>query len=161
VTTTTTEVKGLAELEKFLDALPEKVQVKIARNAMSAGARVIRDEAKRLAPVKTGALRSSVRVSTRQQINGQITATIRAGGKTKTGDAFYAHFVEYGTEPHAIKPRPKGLFKVLKIGGVFVRSVNHPGAKARPFMRPAFDASALKSVDAFAAQLSKRISNLK
>ncbi len=147
----------MAELEKFLNELPEKVQVKVARNAMAFGARIIRDEAKTIVPIKTGSLKQSIRVSTRRDRDGTISASIRAGGKTKTGDAFYAHMVEFGTQPHFIKPKGKAL----KIGGNFTGPVHHPGARPKPFMRPALDSKWQESVQAAAARMKEKINEVK
>lgn len=50
-------------------------------------------------------------------------------------DAEYAGYVEDGTEPHIIEPKPGR--KALKIpsgnGYFFAKKVNHPGSKAHPF----------------------------
>ncbi len=122
---------GFAELERFLDELPEKLQAKVARVAMAAGARVIRDEARLVVPKKSGALKRSIRSSSGRARDGQITATIKAGNK----DAFYAHMVEFGTQPHDIRPKKA---KALKIGGGYALLMHHPGARPKPFMRPAY-----------------------
>jgi hypothetical protein len=53
---------------------------------------------------------------------------------------FYAEYVEEGTKPHVIKVKnAKALH--FKVGGkdVFVKKVNHPGTRAKPFMQPAAD----------------------
>lgn len=47
---------------------------------------------------------------------------------------WYYRFFETGTRPHTIRGNP-----LLVFGGVAVRSVNHPGMAARPFLRPALD----------------------
>ena len=60
------------------------------------------------------------------------------GGKAEVfANAHYALYVEDGTEPHVITPKPGG--KALKIpvsgGGGYIlrRKVNHPGSRAHPF----------------------------
>lgn len=50
-----------------------------------------------------------------------------------------ALWLEYGTRPHRIPKSRKRGRKVLKIGDRYVRWVNHPGARPRPWLRPAFD----------------------
>jgi len=55
--------------------------------------------------------------------------------------ANYAHLVEFGTAKHLISPKGgKGATGTLKIGQTHVvGSVQHPGFKKKPFLRPAFD----------------------
>jgi HK97 gp10 family phage protein len=80
-------------------------------------------------PVDTGRLRQSIQV----RISGM---NVIIGPDTE-----YAEFVEFGTGPHEIKPKTKKALAFL-VGGktVVVRSAKHPGTKAQPFVRPAFEA---------------------
>lgn len=70
-------VQGLAELKEALRALPAQLRRRALRNALAAGGRVFRDEARRLAPVlqapivrkgqlirKPGTVRDAIRVRT-------------------------------------------------------------------------------------------------
>lgn len=169
-------VTGLAELQKALDQFPAAVERNIMRGALRAGASVIAEEARRLVPVNTGQLRESIRVSVRVS-NGRIIASVKAGGRYKVysrskaikGAAyrtakpgggfeyhapFYAHFVEFGTASHAIAAKTgKGLF----VNGQMIHSVNHPGARPKPFMRPAFHSKAQAAVEAMADYMRERI----
>lgn len=145
-------VKGLAELQKFLDQLPVKAEQNIMRAAMRAGAKVILAEAKAKVPVgppsgenatlygaTVGALRDSLRISTSVR-KGTIKARIRAGDNKKGQPVFYAHFVEFGTAAHFIAPKSrKALFWA---GHPLEGGVNHPGARPQPFMRPAMHSQA-------------------
>ena len=81
------------------------------RQAVEAQARAIRDEAKQLAPVETGALRSSIRV---EQHNDEF----RIGWDKDV--AWYGPLVELGTERTAPQPhlRP-AAFKVTGRRRVF------------------------------------------
>jgi hypothetical protein len=45
-----------------------------------------------------------------------------------------APIIEFGSKPHEIGPNAKSA---LKFGSVFASVVEHPGTRARPFMRPA------------------------
>lgn len=60
--------------------------------------------------------------------NNNGTATVFANAK-------YAPFVEFGTRPHVIRPKPGRNGLRFSIGGRFIvrRSVNHPGSKPYPF----------------------------
>lgn len=107
-------VKGLSELQKFLDQLPAKLEANVMRGALRSGAKIIEAAAKANVSVSppanktfggyAGALRDSIRVSARIYGGGRVTASIKAGGKNKkTGaDVFYAKWVEFGTRPHLI-----------------------------------------------------------
>lgn len=143
------EIKGAAELYAALQQLPAKIERNVMRGAIRAGALVIQEEAKRLVPMKSGALRDSVRVSVRA-VRGRVFATIRAGNSK----AFYAHMVEFGTAAH--EERPQGA-KSLFFAGVFSDVVKHPGATPKPFMRPALDAKATAAIDAVAQYVRERL----
>lgn len=156
--TTNINVIGLAELQKFLDKLPAKMEANILRGALRAGAKPILEAARQNAPVGepsdaakrkykvyAGALRDSLRISARiDKRNGSVVASVKAGGKVrKTGaDVFYANFSEFGTRPHA-----------LSKGG----ESNHPGTAPKPFMRPAIDSQAQTAVLAAGEYIKKRL----
>jgi HK97 gp10 family phage protein len=139
-------VKGLAELSKFLDALPVKIEKNIMRSALRQGAKVIQQQAIANVPVQSGELRKSLKIGTRVR-GGTVTAAV----KTKV---FYAKFVEFGTKAHFITARKKGW---LSFGGIFAKSVQHPGSRPRPFLRPALDAMAGAAVIAVGEQIKKRL----
>ena len=141
-----TQIKGLAELQRALDQLPAKIEANIMRAAMRAGAKVIAKEAAANVNSVSGALAASVRFGSRSNAKaGSVNGYVRAGGKAKKGRAaaFYAHMVEYGTAAHVIKARPPN--RMLAIG---VAQVNHPGARKKPFMRPALDTHAALALEA-------------
>lgn len=47
----------------------------------------------------------------------------------------YAPYVEFGTEPHKIKPKKARFLKIPTDDGfLFIKRVNHPGSKPYPFM---------------------------
>lgn len=131
------QIKGLAELQAALDTLPAKIQANIMRGALRAGAKVMATAAKDAVPVRTGNLKSTIRVGTRNQGHTAMARIIagRVGVKGKAS-GFYAHMVEFGTAAHRIEAKPGSM---LAIG---YRAVNHPGAKPQPFMRPALDNNA-------------------
>lgn len=67
----------------------------------------------------------------------------------------YAHLVEYGTAPHAIgkgsRTKKRGRREVSQVGGL------HPGAKARPFMRPTLDTKHDEAIAAIAAEAKSEL----
>ncbi len=146
---TDVHIKGLQELYAALQTLPAKMEANVLRGALRAGAKVMEAEAKRNVPVsppnqenqrlyggRMGLLRDSVRVSVRLR-RGQVLATVKAGGKVKGGgEAYYATWVERGTAAHFIPSRKR---KGLTVNGGVYAGVMHPGARPKPFMRPAFD----------------------
>lgn len=162
-------VYGGRKLQDALDTLPDKIEANVIRGMVRAGARAIEPDAKANAPVAippdqnqkrykvyAGALRDSIRVTTRLS-KGIAWGKVVAGGKKKGGvDVFYARFVEFGTKPHIIKPRKPG--GVLFINGKFYTMVHHPGATGRGFMRKAFDKNRNNAVSAAASYVRKRLS---
>lgn len=86
-------------------------------------------EAIRKAPVDTGNLRAKIKA---HKINPH--KWILSDGVD------YGVFLEYGTEPHIIRPKFKKALK-FKVGGkvVFAKVVHHPGTNAQPYFRPALD----------------------
>lgn len=164
------KINGLVELDKMLKELPAKIEANVIRGGLRAAAKVVLDEAKRLCPVEhpstegvkqgavTGELQRSIRISGRMS-KGRVTYQVRAGN----AKAFYAHMVEYGTARHFIKP--KGSRSALFFAGYAHGEVDHPGAKAKPFMRPAIDNKAREAVDTLSeyivGRLPKEVAKLK
>lgn len=156
------EIKGLAELHKTLQELPAKIERNVLRGGLRAGAQVMEAEAERLCPeglptldsVKRGArigeLKRSIRVSMRANKSGVVRAQLKAGNKV----AWYAHLVEFGTARHWIKPKSR---KSLFIAGLFKEAIDHPGARPKPFMRPAFDGKWRQAIDAMADYIRTRL----
>lgn len=140
---------GGRELDAFLQQLPAKVERNIMRAALRAGANEFKAAAKSAVPVDDGDLRGSIRVTTRSK-NGTVYASLKAGGRK----APHWHWVEFGTAAHKIRARPD---HALSFGGVTVRDVDHPGARAHPFMRPAFDSAAAAAIAAAAAKIRQRL----
>jgi len=142
-------VKGLADLNKFLQQLPAKVEQSVLRGALRAGANVVMAEAKANVPVDSGQLRDGLKVSTNSR-RGRVTAKVKATGK----HAHIAPWLEYGTAAHKITAKKgKGLF----FGGLFVKGVQHPGARPKPFLRPALDGRAQDAVVAAAQYMKRRL----
>ena len=81
-------------------------------------------------PVRSGELRRSLQIKVESD-------KVTIGPNTP-----YAGYVEFGTQPHEIRPKKTGGVLVFNIGGrkVFTKKVNHPGTRAQPYVRPAFEA---------------------
>lgn len=147
-------IVGGQELDNLLKTLPANLEKNIMRTALRAGANVFLAEVKRRAPVDSGALAKTVRISTKAK-KGDVSASVKVGGKAKGEDVFYAHMVEFGTRPHKIQPKKPGGFLIF--GTVRVRSVEHPGIQGRPFMRPAVDAKFVEAVNAVRGKVRERL----
>ena len=142
-------VKGLSELQAFLDVLPAKMEANIMRSALRAGANVVKDEAKNNVPVKSGVLRDGLKVSTRSR-KGVVTASVKATGK----HAHVATWLEYGVAAHKITAKEGGS---LFFGGAFAQSADHPGFSPKPFMRSALNTRAQDATVAIGNAIKKRL----
>lgn len=168
----TFRVEGLKELDKALEELAaattSKAGAAAVRKALVAAAKPVVAHAQALVPVKTGALRDSIKV-----VGGKVNligkaeyrAVMESGGSVKEASsalrsarrsakaagvekyrvevqvratAPHAYLVEFGTAPHRIAAKNA---KALFFDGSGVQAVDHPGASPRPFMRPAWEAS--------------------
>jgi len=129
------EMVGGAELANRLKQLPEKVATNVMVGALYAGARVIRDAARKLVPIldiekkggphEPGNLLANIFAS-RSRSRDRSTVSAKVGISKA---AFYGHFVEFGTKH----------------------------ARAFPFMRPAADGSREAAVSQITAYASGRI----
>jgi HK97 gp10 family phage protein len=142
-------IKGGKELSEFLQTLPVKIEKNLLRGALRSAAKIISDEAKRNAPVQDGDLRDSIRVSTRGR-KGQVTASVKVGNKK----VYYARFIEYAVSAHNIDGKGAGF---LNFGGLFAKSVNHPGTQAKPFLRPALDSRSNEAINEVGLYIGKRL----
>ena len=98
----TIKISGVAAIQKKFESLPGKMQRKLLRSAMTKGARVVAAEAKARVPVRTGALRKSIKVA--GLLKGRAAGlTARAGGKAAPvgkrvrATQPYAHIIEKKT----------------------------------------------------------------
>lgn len=129
-------VTGVADLRRELAALPNKLRVRAVRNALAAGARLVRNAARSAAPVlsigdpavqagrrKPGTVRKaiSVRTSKLARRRGDVGVFVnvrpaKAGqrGAKNPNDPFYWRFVEFG---HKIIGRYKGKYTDYRLRG--------------------------------------------
>lgn len=178
------KVKGLRELQRFLEQLPPKLEANVMRGALRAGANLVAADAKARVPVKTGRLRESIRVSTRRS-NGTVFASVKVGDRrarkkvsqrngggvrVQYENPFYAHFVEFGTQAHrigvkyakALVLRPNARATAGVAGrwvraGMLAKGVSHPGARPKPFLRPAVAAKSDEAIRTVANTIKRRL----
>jgi HK97 gp10 family phage protein len=91
-TETRVEVKGNDRLMRFLNDMPNWIKTS-GMQLMDEAASVASTEAKRLAPVRTGRLKKSIRKSHTQQGEYRVGSNVP-----------YSGFVEYGTSKMAAQP---------------------------------------------------------
>lgn len=128
---TTIKVEGLAMARERLRTSKVNLSGQI-QDALIMSAKMIRSEAERLAPRgETGNLKRSLRSGA-----GRATKTFLQSFVFTLGQiAPHAHLIEFGTKPHAIKPKRKD--GILAFGKYFLRNVHHPGIKPWPFFQMA------------------------
>lgn len=144
-------IKGLADLQRFLDQLTPKMERNVLRGALRAGANVVKPVAAANIHSVSGELAKGLKVGSRAR-GGVVTASVKAAGP----HAFVARWVEYGTKPHTITAKNR---KGLSFGGVFFQSVDHPGATPHPFLRPALDSQATAAVVAVGEYIKRRLAD--
>ena len=147
------KVSGLSDLQMFMDTLAPKLEANVMRGGLRDGATkelLPEAQANLLAAgaVRTGELIAGLKVRTSAR-GGTVSASVVSSGK----HAYIAKWIEYGVKPHTITAKG-GL---LSFGGVFAKSVQHPGFAARPFLRPALDRSGQAAVVAVAEYIKKRL----
>ena len=154
------DILGGKALAKALSELPLKIERNIMRSALRAGASVIAAEARRNVPTDTQELKRSIRTSSNSK-RGMVEANAVVGNR-KTKKGWYATFVEFGTAPHLIRAgKNKPVLSFRDRNGVWHRAleVNHTGAQAKPFMRPAFDTKGDEAVKAVADKIRERLTD--
>ncbi len=130
------QVLGLQEISRKLREVPLKLERKVLQQALRAGATVIRKEAQRLVPVRTGNIkrnivvrrsrntRNSVYVGVRRLSKKQISAMkSRASAKGKAlrvdpRDPYYWWFIEFGFvhagEPATVVPGSRFMTRAFE-----------------------------------------------
>lgn len=136
-------------------SLPGKIQKNVIGQALARGAAPIIKAARALVPVRFGLLKRSLGVKRRSYTGGATQmAIIGARSEIRTAKDWpvkYSHLVELGTKPHSIK-----LGKALELNGVPLPAgtvIHHPGAKPKPFLRPAIQGQAQAALTAARAYL--------
>ena len=120
-----------ADITRLAEAMRESAKDSdiTTQNVLIHSANYIKADMEARVPVRTGTLRQSIEVKVSHD-------KVVIGPNTD-----YAAYVEFGTKPHTIYPKnKKALVFVVNGNKVFAKKVNHPGTKAQPYVRPAFEA---------------------
>ena len=141
--------KGLDEIQRVFDLLPDKVQAKVHRSALRSAAQLWAKEARRRAPVRAA---NSLKVFSKYSRKARKRIAIgRLGG-----------FLQREIRVRAMPQKKKGEL-IIKVGpsrdafyGMFLefgtRDIN-----PRPFLRPAFDAKKAEILDKIGERMGKRV----
>jgi len=118
------EVAGLKELQVKLRTMPTRIANQLQRTAVRKAAHVVANKAKELVPVKTGALRKSIKVKAlkRSRRNrGRVGARVVTGKDLFKGDTYYGGMVEFGTKRMRARPflRSAAQYTQDEVSGVF------------------------------------------
>lgn len=124
------KVLGVRRIDKALADLEPKIQKKILRDGLKAGAKIVADEAKLKVPVDSGDLKKSIKVRAGKRAGrGKIRRTVVTGKGFFKGQEFYGGFVEFGTRK----------------------------MRARPFMRPAYEAKKKQAKNASIDEINRLV----
>lgn len=120
----------ITALAERLRAAGQNSEQAILSTLMTA-AGYIAETMKSLCPVDTGNLRDSIGV--RMQGDAVIVGP-------DVSQAPYAGYVEFGTQPHEIRPKDAQALRFM-VGGqvVFARVVHHPGTRPALYVARAFE----------------------
>jgi HK97 gp10 family phage protein len=142
---TSLKIEGLKELDAALAELPQATSKNVMRRAAKKALGIVIDAAIPNVPVDEGALKKSMKVSTR--LSKRQAALARREFKTEGKAAIvmyagpsafpHAHLIEFGTKP-----------RYQKKTGKFVGQV-----RARPFMRPAWDSKRAQVLVSFQSDM--------
>jgi len=140
---------GDKELEQLFKNVPLSVKKQTMASAARKGGQVLRKSAKRYAQSVSKNVARSLIVKVKRTRNGAyalVGVDTNYVGDDGTRPSRILHLLEFGTSAHLVTG--KGQVLANKKGEVFARAnqrgkpfVKHPGARPRPIMRPAFDAS--------------------
>lgn len=139
-------VKGFPALDRVLQDFTPKMERNVLRGAVRAAARLIQKQAQANIHSVSGETARSVKVGSRVS-GGDVVAYVRV-------KSYKGVWLEYGTRPHRIRAKNG---EALAFGGRVVVAVDHPGARARAFLRPALDSQARAGVIAAGEYIKRRL----
>jgi HK97 gp10 family phage protein len=156
----------MQDMLKELQKLPEKVQKRVVNGAVRESAKPIIQEARNLAPVRTGNLIESIGVTKRRQ-KGTIVE-YNVSPKIANDKEIAKLKKKYGLKDKSGNEIYKKLKEEKKLGGFYGQFVEfgHPivrkgkvvgHAAPHPFMRPAFENKAEESIEAFRKYMRQRL----
>lgn len=171
------DLLGVPDLERAFAVLPAKLQGKILRPALRAGAKVMRDAASRAAPRFTGNMARFLKVRAMKGRRGRVGFLVLTGTKqelqiperTKGGHprGYYPVAIEYGWHPTnragtaapALRRRRDGTeYQYFRrLTGAEIGTSKVP---ANPWMHRAFAASRQAAMQKIAEEIRTRITGM-
>jgi len=154
-------VIGVELFERKIQALAESLGDAELDDILYAGGEVVLADAQARIDSRSGNLRDSGYVVTQSKTSyqaGKRRNKTRKAIKRTALVAFaarYAHMVEFGTQAHIIPIKRSKALKTTE--NDYARSAEHPGAKAKPFLRPAWDATQDQVVRVVSDELRRRV----
>lgn len=146
------DLEGADDLERNLTMLARETRKRIVVDGLYEGSKITASRVRMLMPRgDSGALARSL---DHKKLKSSVR--IRVGSK----EAFYAPWLEYGTSPHAIRPKRRGSKQALTIGSGIFASAQHPGARPHPFLRRSMDETRRRVVDVAARSIRNDINRL-
>jgi hypothetical protein len=152
-------IEGMEQVRAALARFDDAVQNRAMMGGLHDAGMVMKEAVEAAAPIKAlpggrlpdGALKSDVRLRV-TRVEGAAMAIVDFGKLTY----FVARWVEYGHR--LIRRHPQGNIKLKVKGGGMGTQIGN--VEQHPFIRPAFEASVTRSVEAFVnrlkAELKKR-----
>lgn len=137
-----------------LDRLTGDLATSLARSMCVAGGKVLRDEAKVLAPVATGKLRDSIYLAFKDNRSSsrQVTYSVT----WNASKAPHGHLLEFGHwQPFVTIKTRDGEFITTN-----VRLPTPKWVAAHPFLRPALDSAASRAISAMIERGRERLPEL-
>lgn len=107
---------GIEELDARLRAMPTSLQKKGVRKATRRAAKLVLEDAIKMVPVKSGALKKSLAVRARKRTRAKhrihdVAHLVVQKGALFSGRQFYGGFLEYGTKERISWKGKRGAIK--------------------------------------------------
>lgn len=148
---TAAKLDGAARFKRLCAELPPRIVKKGLRQALNAAGTPILRAARAGAAHESGTLRRAMAKKTKSYKSGTAAVIIGANRKVtaiykgaKRVPFHYIHLVEKGTKSHAQASNRGQMWQ-------------HPGARARPFLAPAYAANKTQAVDIAGRKLAEVI----
>lgn len=156
------KVLGYKEAVEILGQLNEKMQKQMLRTALRRASKPILQASKDRVPVKSGKLRSKLRIVAMRQMKSRKSETAVAvkpyfGTNKKQGtiNEFYGRFVHFGTDER--KSKKGKMLRFEAADGTIVYTRKTKAIPGRPFLEEGFTVGHGQTVDNFGGELATSI----
>lgn len=152
------QLRNFDQINKALQDLPGRIAGRVLQSALRFGAGAIVREARQNLKEQGISRESQLGVKIRNQRRQRHTVSVRVGFSK---DYYYLGFIERGTDPHTIEAGEGKTLGFKTQGGDWpdwtAQDVEHPGQRARAWLRPAFDTTQEEVMRRFAEKIWERI----